>query len=91
MSTCPWCGCDELGKSNKPPYGVLRKPQYRDWGCGSYQRGDQPTQSVNCELNVMEAERDELLAFIERWADISRSGNYYHEAVAILAKHKGGE
>ena len=52
---CPWCESQELKTEKK-------KPHYADWGCGSYQRGDEPVQSIHCELNVMEAQRDELLA-----------------------------
>lgn len=69
---CPWCGCDELNNlcqiTKNPKYAG--KPNYRDWKCGSWQRGIEPMQDANCRNNELEKTIDEILGVASRAVSI---------------------
>jgi len=80
MSECPWCGAKDTMPINR-----RTKPHYAEWACLSRQRGDEPVQSTQCELNVVTAQRDELLAACEK-AMLEFNDGYTAEGKGIIVE-----
>lgn len=80
LEKCPWCGVK--AKSVDPHGG---RSGYAEWGCGSWKQGDEPVQSQNCEINVLEAEIERLQTIVARLPK-DAEGNLYPPPKALQGK-----
>lgn len=84
---CPFCGASVAYMS------ISRL--YADWSCRSFKHGEDPTQSVECKLNVAEAVVERLREALEKTKGHLRYSDniFYTEALGYQGnvEQKGGE